>query len=107
MSSLSESRRIDAARQLIELRAADAAGANGLLDLITPTTSTELAAGLVDAVATSKAPQVGQAFVAVLPRLSPGVRSRVLRVLLGPLRLGSGLRRVARARPGPALRAGS
>jgi uncharacterized protein len=80
---LSESRRIDAARQLIELRATDLEGARGLLELITRTTSTELAAGLVDAVATSKAPQVGRAFVAVLPKLSPGVRSRVLRVLLG------------------------
>ena len=79
---LTESRRIDAARQLIELRAADLAGAKGLLELITPTTSTELAAGLVEAVAGSKAHGVGEALVAVLPRLSPSVRSRVLRILL-------------------------
>jgi uncharacterized protein len=54
-----------------------------LLELITPTTSTELAAGLVEAVAASKAPHVGEAFIAVLPKLSSGVRSRVLKALLG------------------------
>ncbi len=80
---LSDFRRIDAAHQLIELQASDEGGAKGLLELITPTTSTELAAGLVEAVAASKAPRVGGAFVAILPKLSPSVRSRVLRVLLG------------------------
>jgi uncharacterized protein len=78
-----EPRRIDAARQLIELRPLDTAGARGLLALITPATSTELAAGLVEAAATSKSPQVGQALVAALPGLSPSVRSRALRALLG------------------------
>ena len=58
-------------------------GANGLLELITPTVAPELAVGLVEAVATSKAAPVGQSFVAILPKLSPGVRSRVLRILLG------------------------
>jgi putative heme-binding domain-containing protein len=80
---LSESRRIEAARQLIELRASDQRAAVGLLELIVPPMSSELAAGLVDAVAASKAPQVGKALVEALPRLSPGVRARALRALLG------------------------
>ncbi len=78
-----ESRRIEAARQLIELRPADPGAAQGLLELITTPISTDLTSGLVDAVAASKAPAVGTALVAVLPKLSPGVRSRVLRTLLG------------------------
>jgi uncharacterized protein len=81
--ALTESRRIDAARQLIELRAQDAATAGQLLELITPRSSPELAAGLVDAVALSKSPQVGTALVGALPKLSPGVRARVLRIMLG------------------------
>jgi uncharacterized protein len=76
-------RRIEAARQLIELRPGDEQGATGLLELITLSASPELAGGLVDAVSASKAPRLGGAFVAVLPRLSPSVRSRVLRILLG------------------------
>ena len=78
-----ESRRIEAGRQLIELRPADPGAAQGLLELITTPISTDLTSGLVDAVAASKAPAVGTALVAVLPKLSPGVRSRVLRTLLG------------------------
>jgi putative membrane-bound dehydrogenase-like protein len=80
---LSDFRRIDAARQLIELRPADSDVARRLLELIAQPVSTELAAGLVEAVAASKAPQVGKLFVAVLPKLSPGVRARVMRALLG------------------------
>ena len=80
---LPESRRIDAARQLIELRAADPEVARGLLALIVAPMSSELAGGLVEAVATSKSPQVGKAFVDVMPRLTPSARARVLRALLG------------------------
>jgi putative membrane-bound dehydrogenase-like protein len=79
---ISEARRAEAARQLIELRGSDSGVARQLLDSITPAMSTELAGGLVEAVATSKSPQVGSALVGVLPRLSPGVRSRVVRMLL-------------------------
>jgi putative membrane-bound dehydrogenase-like protein len=79
---LDDSRRVGAAKQLIELRSADSASARALLELITPTTAPELASGLVEAAAASKAPDVGQALVAALPRLSPGVRSRTLRALL-------------------------
>jgi putative membrane-bound dehydrogenase-like protein len=80
---LPESTRVDAARQLFELRPRDDAAASAVLDLITPSTSSEFALGLVDAVATSKALRVGQAFVAAIPKLAPIVRSRISRVLLG------------------------
>ena len=80
---LSESRRIDAARQLVELRESDQSVARNLLALIVPGTSTELGAGLIEAVAGSKSPQVGEALADLLPTLSPSVRSRVIRVLLG------------------------
>jgi len=79
---LSEYRRIDAARQLVELRATDLEVARGLLPLMVPPASSELAIGLAEVVATSKSPQVGSALVAVLPKLAPGVRARVLRALL-------------------------
>ena len=80
---LSDFRRTVAAQQLIELRSADESSAKSLLELITPAMSTELASGLVEAVAASKSPRVGEAFIAVLPKVSPSVRSRVLRALLG------------------------
>ena len=57
--------------------------------------------------AASKAPEVGEAFVAALPRLSPSVRSRVLQDLARSRRLGSRVCRLARARPGQALGAGA
>jgi len=80
---LPESRRIDAARQLVALRAPDERTARHLLELIGPQTSSELGVGLIEAVAQSESPRVGQALVETLPRLSPGMRARVLRVLLG------------------------
>jgi uncharacterized protein len=82
-NSLTEARRIDAARQLVELRPQDFTAAKDLLALIAPRTSPELAAGWVDAVAGSKAPDAGKALVEALPALAPSVRARVLRALLG------------------------
>jgi putative heme-binding domain-containing protein len=80
---LSESRRVNAALQLVELRANDFDAAKQLLDSIAPGTASELAAGLVEAVALSKAPQVGQALVEILSKVVPAVRARVLRIMLG------------------------
>ncbi len=61
--SLSESRRVDAAKQLIELRSASDETAQQLLALITPRTSPDLAAGLIDAVAAGSAPGAASAMV--------------------------------------------
>jgi putative heme-binding domain-containing protein len=78
-----EPARLDAARQLIELRAADAVIARQVLELIVDGGSPELAAGLLDAVSQSKSPQVGTALAETLPRLRPRERSRALRLMLG------------------------
>jgi len=78
-----DSRRIDAARQVVELRASDESIARQLLELIGPRTAPDLAAGLIEAVSASKSPQVGAILVETLPRLSPGVRGHVLKILLG------------------------
>jgi uncharacterized protein len=80
---LAEARRIEAARQLVELRDSDESAARNLLALMGPGTSTELGTGLVEAVAGSKSPQIGKALADLLPTLTPSVRSRVIRALLG------------------------
>jgi putative membrane-bound dehydrogenase-like protein len=80
---LSDSRRIDAARQLVALGASDEGATRRLLALIGTQTSSELATGLIEAVGASESPRVGKALVEILPRLSPGVRARVLRITLG------------------------
>ncbi len=81
--SLADARRIAAARQLIELKTSEEAAVKDLLGLIDPRTSPDLAAGLIEAVTASQAPQAGKNLVAVLPRLAPSVRAQVLRALLG------------------------
>ena len=81
--TLSDARRGDAARQLIELRPNDERAARGLLAVMTPTMPSELAVGFIDAAAMSKSPHTGEAFVAISAKLSPSLRSRVLKVLLG------------------------
>jgi uncharacterized protein len=81
--TLAESRRIEAARQLVELRESDLGVARNLVALIVPGASTELGTGLIEAVAASKSPQVGNDLADRLPSFSPSVRARVIRVLLG------------------------
>ncbi len=78
-----EAARVAAARQLIEFRKSDAAAAAELIELITPQTSPELAAGLLDAVAKSEASATAGALIERLPTLTPAVRQAALRVLLG------------------------
>src|SRR5262249_9020288 len=80
--SLPESRRVDAARQLVELRSASDETARELLGLITPRTPPELAAGLIDAVASGQAPGAGAALVERLPALPPSPRAEAIRALL-------------------------
>ncbi len=90
----SDQSRRKAAVDLIEFRRSDTAVAKQLLVLLTPRTSPDLAQGLLDAVAHSEAPQVGEAVVELLPSLAPSARSAALRALLGrtdwtPLLLGA------------------
>ncbi len=95
---LAEPARLDAARQLVELRASEGSVARQLLELIAAGGSPELAAGLLDAVAQSKATEVGAAIADTLAKLRPRERSRALRLMLGRVRLEPGSGRCARER---------
>ncbi|WZP00995.1 ThuA domain-containing protein [Isosphaeraceae bacterium EP7] len=75
--------RLAAARQLIELSPADAGAATAILDLVTPGTSPELAAGLVEALAKADSPAVGVALAGRLGTLTPAAVPPTLRALLG------------------------
>jgi putative membrane-bound dehydrogenase-like protein len=75
--------RVAAANQLIDFRRTDADAARQLLELVTPRTPPELAAGLLEAVGHSEARQAPAAVVELLPALTPAVRPVAIRVLLG------------------------
>jgi putative membrane-bound dehydrogenase-like protein len=78
----SENERIAAAVQLIEFRPLDEKAAMPLLDLITPRTSPEFAAGLFDALRGSENPLVGEEIVVRLAQWTPAVRPGAFRALL-------------------------
>jgi uncharacterized protein len=75
--------RAAAAAQLLEFRPEDAGTARDLLKLITPSTSPELAGGLLDAVGHSQVPEVGGDIVALVPGLTPAVRPAAVALVLG------------------------
>ncbi|HEY2414337.1 MAG TPA: PVC-type heme-binding CxxCH protein [Pirellulaceae bacterium] len=77
----SDSDRLAAASQFVELQKADTSAAK-VLDLITPRSSPELARGLVVAIGKSETPAVGNALSDRLPKLTPAVRQAALPVLL-------------------------
>ncbi|HEV2946944.1 MAG TPA: PVC-type heme-binding CxxCH protein, partial [Gemmataceae bacterium] len=78
----SDADRIAAANQLIDLRRQDADAARQILSLITPQVSPELARGLIEAVGKSDALSIRDAFVEMLPALTPVARAAGLNVLL-------------------------
>ena len=80
---LKDADRVAAAAQAIEFRKGDAAAARAVLELMTPTTSPELARGLLDAVGGSEAADVGAAVVKLIPALTPAVRTAAVRLALG------------------------
>jgi uncharacterized protein len=75
--------RIDAAKQLIELRRSDAQAARDLLALVTAKAPPEVANGLIVAVARSDAPEVGMALVNAMGPMTPAARQAVALALLG------------------------
>ena len=77
-----EPQRIDAARQLIELRPWDEKVARKLLDLISPRTTPQFASALIDTVAGSTANPVADALLETITTLTPGARSAAIRALL-------------------------
>jgi putative membrane-bound dehydrogenase-like protein len=86
-----ESVRLEAARQLMDFRKADASAALQLLELLTPRTSPELARGILEAVGRSEAAEVGPAVTERLPALTPAVRPAAVAVLLGRARWSAAL----------------
>jgi putative membrane-bound dehydrogenase-like protein len=82
-SKASDTARADAARQLIEFRPNDEAVVEKVLAVITPRTSPEMAAGLLDALSGSQSANVGTGVVKRLGTWPPSVRAAALRLLLG------------------------
>jgi putative heme-binding domain-containing protein len=74
--------RTAAARELVGYRAADKETVQTLLDLITPRTRPEFAAGLLGALQGSTAPGAGRLILERLPGLTPSTRAASLGVLL-------------------------
>ncbi len=74
--------RLAAARQVVEFRPDDDAAAAKLLDAIGSQTSPQFAIGLFEALAQSKARNLGPAVIAKLPTLPPTARPAALRLVL-------------------------
>ena len=82
-ASKPEAARIDAARQLIDLRKADPQAARDVLALVTARTPPDLASGLIGAVARSDSPEVGPALVDAIGPMTPAARRASILALLG------------------------
>ena len=78
-----EAARLDAARQLIDLRKADPQAARDVIALVTAKTPPDLASGLIAAAATSDAPEVGTALVDAMGPMTPTARQASILALLG------------------------
>ena len=78
-----EAARIDAARQLIDLRKTDPQAARDVIALVTAKTPPELASGLIAAVARSDSPEVGPALVDAMGPMTPAARKASVLALLG------------------------
>ncbi len=81
-ASKSDDERIAAAKQLIEFRKSDSKTVESVLKLVTPQVSPQLAAGLVNAVSFSDAPEAGPAIIERWGSATPSAREAAVRVLL-------------------------
>ena len=77
-----EASRIDAARQLIDLRKTDPQAARDVIALVTAKTPPDLASGLIGAVARSDSPDVGPALVDAIGPMTPSARKASVLALL-------------------------
>ncbi len=77
-----DEKRLEAARQFLEIRPGDPSVVAGVLDIITPRSSPSLTAGLLEALGTSGAPSVGEVLTDRLNAFTPATRAVALRVLL-------------------------
>ena len=82
-SSKPDAARIDAARQLIDLRKADPQAARDVLALVTARTPPDLASGFIGAVARSDSPEVGPLLVDAIGPMTPAGRRASILALLG------------------------
>ena len=78
---VADARRVEAARQLLELIPASDEPVRELLAMIEPRTSPELAAGLIEAVGAGSAPGAGAAIVERMSAMGPSLRAQAVRVL--------------------------
>ncbi len=74
--------RVDAVKQLISFQTLSDDSVTSVLALITPKTSSELAAQFIAALSASQAPTLGPQLVEQAPAFSPTVRTGALRLLL-------------------------
>lgn len=77
-----DTKRLESARQLLEVRPGDAKIVTELLETISPRSSPQFAAGLLEALGASTVPTVGQTLVERLNGFTPTSRQAALRVLL-------------------------
>ncbi len=80
--SLSTDDRLTAAKELVAQAGTSKDVSTTLLELITPATAPELAAGLLDSLRVSEAPETGRMLLDRLASLTPSLRAASLRVLL-------------------------
>ncbi len=79
---LSDEQRVAAAKQLVEFRPSDEPTLSAVLEIITPRSSPALAAGLLDALGQSTAPEATAGIIKQYPTWPPSLRVAALRVLL-------------------------
>ena len=74
--------RAEAARQFIQFRSRDDQAIEQVLAIITPRTSPEAAAGLIESLGGSQAAEAGKLIARRLPSLAPSARAAGLRVMI-------------------------
>ena len=74
--------RVTAAKQLVEFRKSDSAAAAGLLDMLSPRVSPQLAQGLIEAAAKSEAAETAKSLLASMGSVTPGNRPIILQAIV-------------------------
>lgn len=80
--NLSNEKRAEAARQLVDFRPEDPAAASALLDVLTPQTDPDLAAAVLNALGRSRVESLGADLIERLPGLTPAIKTSALRLLV-------------------------
>lgn len=75
--------RIAAVRQLIDFQPKDGETIETLLDALSPQLDPALAQGMLEAIGTSQAPEMGPLLLAKFPTLTPAARQVAIRVMVG------------------------